>query len=78
MAHMTDIVDAGGLGLLSVTASTAIDRLPHGERDDVRKQIEPAGIEPLQGTTESFVRQIRAESDQWGKLIRELKPQPLD
>ncbi len=46
--------------------------------DEVRKQIEPAGIEPLQGTTESFVRQIRAESEQWGKLIRELGLQPLD
>jgi tripartite-type tricarboxylate transporter receptor subunit TctC len=46
--------------------------------DEVRRQIEPAGIEPLQGTTEGFVRQIRSESEQWGKLIRELNLPPLD
>jgi tripartite-type tricarboxylate transporter receptor subunit TctC len=46
--------------------------------EEIRQRVEPAGIEPLQGTTDGFARQMREESERWGKLIRELNLPPLD
>jgi tripartite-type tricarboxylate transporter receptor subunit TctC len=39
-------------------------------QDDVRKQFAALGVEAVGGPPEAFTRQIRAESEKWGKVVK--------
>jgi tripartite-type tricarboxylate transporter receptor subunit TctC len=48
------------------------------QTDDVRKKLEPLGIEPLSMSREQFASRLRAESAKWRSLITEIGMPPLD
>ncbi len=49
----------------------AIDRIL--KMEDVKQRLAALGVDPVGGPPEAFARQIRAESDKWGKLIKTAK-----
>jgi tripartite-type tricarboxylate transporter receptor subunit TctC len=46
----------------------AIDRIL--KMEDVRQRFAALGVEPVGGPPEAFTRQIKTETDKWGKLIK--------
>ena len=46
----------------------AIDRILRS--DDIKRRFDGLGVEPVGGPPEAFSRQIAAESDKWGKLVK--------
>lgn len=46
----------------------AIDRIL--KSDDIKRRLAGLGVEVVGGPPEAFARQIRTESDKWGKLIK--------
>jgi tripartite-type tricarboxylate transporter receptor subunit TctC len=40
-------------------------------QEDVRRQFANLGVEAVGGPPEAFTRQIRAESEKWGKVVKD-------